>query len=257
MPMPTHPAIFAVANQKGGVGKTTTAVNLALGLAQEGHRTLLIDLDPQANASYALLGPREPTTTVYHLLLGRSPLADVVAPSHQEGLELLPADIDLAGAEVDLLHAIGGQTRLRTALTRAPLPYRYVVIDTPPSLGLLTINALAAAQQVIVPVSASLFALKGLAQLQETIARGRDSLSHPELRLMGILPTLYDYTKVAREVLRTLHAHFPARVFRTFIPKNVTVEEMHGRQASLYTYAPRSKGAEAYRRFLKEVMEHG
>jgi chromosome partitioning protein len=167
---------------------------------------------------------------------------------------VLPSDIDLAGAEVDLLSAIGGQTRLRALLGKLEQPYDYVVIDTPPSLGLLTINALAAAHEVIIPVSVSLFAMKGLAQLQETIERVRDSLDSPELRIRGILPTLVDHTKAAKEVVRALYEHFPGQVFQTVIPKNVKVEEVYGRNANLYDYAPRSKGAQAYERFVKEVI---
>ena len=248
---------MVIANQKGGVGKTTTAVNLATGLARRGQPTLLVDLDPQANATYALLGSHEPTATVYDLLIGRQPLEQVIIPSRQEGLDLLPSDIDLAGAEVDLLSAIGGQTRLRAALERSRLPYAYLVVDTPPSLGLLTINALAAVEEVIIPISASLFAMKGLAQLRETITKVQDSLHRPELTIGGVLATLYDHTKVAKEVLSTLREHFPGKVYEAVIPKNVKLEEVYSRGLSIYEYAPQSKGAEAYARFVQEVIDRG
>jgi chromosome partitioning protein len=247
---------FAISNQKGGVGKTTTAVNLAIGLARQGKRTLLIDLDPQANATYAVLGPQEPGATVYHVLIGKQPVREVIRLSEHENLEMLPSDIDLAGAEVDLLSAIGGQTRLRAALAKLDAPYDYVIIDTPPSLGLLTINALAAADEVLIPVSASLFALKGLAQLQETIARVREGLSQPQLQVRGILPTMCDHTRVAKDVVRTLYQHFPSLVLRTIIPRNIKVEEVYSRVGNLYEYAPQSKGTQAYERLVEEVIGH-
>jgi chromosome partitioning protein len=254
-PASTYMHIYAIANQKGGVGKTTTALNLAAGLARQGQRTLLIDLDPQANATYALLGSRALDATVYDMLLGAKAFAKVRQETPQPGLDLLPADIDLAGAEVDLLSAIGGQTRLRAALSQTS-SYDYILIDTPPSLGLLTINALAASEAVLIPVSASLFALKGLAQLQETIAKVKTGLDQPTLRVLGILPTLCDRTRASREVLATLRKHFAQQVFATTIPKNVTVEEAHGRGASLFAYAPHSKGALAYQQLVKEVLAH-
>jgi len=247
---------YAISNQKGGVGKTTTALNLAIGLARKGKRTLLIDLDPQANASYAILAPREPGPTVYQVLIDKAAISDAVCTTSEERLDMLPADIDLAGAEIDLLSAIGVQTRLRARLADLADRYDYAVIDTPPSLGLLTINALAACDEVIIPVSVSLFAMKGLAQLSETISRVQESLNHPKLRIRGILATLCDRTKRSREVLLTLKEHFPGQIFETAIPKNVTVEEAHGRGKSLYDYAPGSKGAMAYERFVEEVIGH-
>ena len=248
--------IYAIANQKGGVGKTTTAVNLATGLARKGKRILLIDLDPQANATYALLGAQELEATVYDLLLDTKAFDAVRQETPEEGLDLLPADIDLAGAEVDLLSAIGGQTRLRAALGKLPHPYDYILIDTPPSLGLLTINALAAADAVLIPVSVSLFALKGLAQLNETITKVKAGLNQPSLRILGILPTLCDRTRASREVLETLRTHFGPELMATTIPKNVTVEEAHGRGTSLFEYAPRAKGALAYDQLVKEVLNY-
>jgi chromosome partitioning protein len=248
---------IAVANQKGGVAKTTTAVNLAAGLALQGYKTLLIDMDPQANATFALMGIKEQRASVYDLLINDVPLDDTIhAIEPVAGLDLVPSNIDLAGAEVELISRVGGQTRLRTKLTEAApdLDYRYIIIDAPPSLGFLTINALAAADEVLIPVSASVFALNGIAMLENTIAQVRRELNCPTLRIAGVLLTLFDNTNVARDVLAETRGYFGDAVFSTVIPKNVKLEEAHSRVESIFTYAGESKGAEAYRELVLEVL---
>jgi chromosome partitioning protein len=247
---------IVIANQKGGVAKTTTAVNLATGLARAGRKTLLIDMDPQANATFAVLGSQPVAISTYDLLIHDRPIDEVIRPTSQPELEIVPSHIDLAGAEVELISRVGGQTRLRTKLGEAELDYAYVLIDAPPSLGFLTINALAAADEVFIPVSISVFAFNGIAMLQDTIRQVRRELNCPNLHVSGVLCTMYDNTNIARDVLVEIQNYFQTLTFQTVIPKNVKIEEAHSRAESIFTYAGDSKGAEAYRDLVKEVIAH-
>jgi chromosome partitioning protein len=249
---------IVIANQKGGVAKTTTAVNLAAGLALKGRRTLLIDMDPQANATFAVLGPEAPKRSVYHMLITEQPLSSFVLATAQPLLDIIPSSIDLAGAEVELISRVGGQTELRAKLSEAEptLVYDYIIIDAPPSLGYLTINALAAAEEVIIPVSSGVFALNGIAMLENTIKQVRRAFNNPKLHVAGVLCTIYDNTNVARDVVAETQRYFGELVFKSIIPKNIKVEEAHSRGESVFTYANDSKGAEAYRDFVEEVIAH-
>lgn len=249
---------IVIANQKGGVAKTTSVVNLASGLAFEGRPTLVIDMDPQANATFAILGSQEFEHSTYDLLLNDLPISEVIRPTKQEKLDIVPSYIDLAGAEVELISRVGGQVRLRTKLTEATdelaKRYAYILIDAPPSLGFLTINSLAAADEVLIPVSTSVFALNGIAMLEDTIHQVRRELNCPNLHVSGVLCAMYDHTNVAKDVVAETRSHFQNLVFQTVIPKNVKIEEAHSREESIFSYAGNSKGAEAYRQLVQEVI---
>ena len=248
---------IVIANQKGGVGKTTTAVNLAAGLVYSGKRTLAIDMDPQANLTFATLGPADPTATIYDLLVNHSSIPEVKLAVEHMGLDLIPSNIDLAAAEVDLIATMGRHKLLSTRLTADPLNYDFVIIDAPPSLGLLTINALVAATEIIIPVSTSIFALRGISRLQSTIDMVKQRLNRADLSIAGILCTMYDHTNVAIDVHKLIRHHFGELTFKTVIPKNVKLEEAHSRAESVFGYAPHSKGAEAYARLVQEVLDRG
>jgi chromosome partitioning protein len=249
---------IVIANQKGGVGKTTTAINLASGLALKGRSTLVIDMDPQANATFAILGSQKFDHSTYDLLLNDLPIAEVIQQIKQENLDIVPSHIDLAGAEVELISRVGGQVRLRTKLTEAADElderYDYIIIDAPPSLGFLTINSLAAADEIFIPVSTSVFALNGIAMLEDTIRQVRRELNCPDLHISGVLCAMYDHTNVAKDVVSETRSHFEDLVFQTVIPRNVKLEEAHSREESIFSYAGSSKGAEAYRQLVQEVI---
>ncbi len=247
--------IISCCNQKGGVSKTTTCVNIAAGLSKRGYHVLLIDIDPQANATSDVIGFAEPDTTIYDVLIGRTAITQAIKRGKHINIDLVPSSIELSGAEVELVNAIGAQTRLRRSLVGLP-DYDYVLIDSPPNLGLLTINALAASGEVIIPVAGGTFALRGLAQLINTIREVRIELESP-VDVLGIVATTIKRTNVSRDIESTLREQFGDLVFKTTVPDNVSVEEAHSRQQSVIDYAPDSKGAAAYIALTNEVIERG
>lgn len=245
--------IIGVINQKGGVGKTTTAVNLAAALAQR-RRILLVDLDPQANASSGV-GVTDPETTIYDVISGRSSARHAVMPSTTENLDLLAASDDLAGAAVELDASRDNLTLLSRSLIGVRPTYDFIVVDAPPSMGALTLNALGAADQLIVPLQTEYYALEGIASMMETVDRVRGSLNR-DLRILGILLTMYDgRTRLSQEVEENVRRHFGDLVFRTVIPRTVRLAEAPSYGQSIFAYAPSSQGAAAYQALAEEVIE--
>jgi chromosome partitioning protein len=246
--------IIAMANQKGGVGKTTTAINLGAELASRGVACLLVDLDPQANATAGLGLTNRDLPTVYDVLINETPLTDVIVSTVQEGLDLAPSGPDLAGAEVELVPAMAREQRLRRALEAVSDRYEAVIIDCPPSLGLLTLNALNAADEVLVPVQCEYLALEGLGQLTGTLEAVRRNLN-PRLHLGGLLLTMFDSrTKLSQEVADEVRRHFAA-TFATVIPRSVRLSEAPSHGLPINKYAGSSPAAKAYAAFGGEVMK--
>jgi len=246
--------IVCVANQKGGVGKTTTTVNLAAALALRGHRVLVIDVDPQANATTGLgIDHRALQTSTYELLAGDASLAGISLPTAIEGLSCAPASLNLAGAEIELVGEMAREMRLSEALTDDVEDYALVLVDCPPSLGLLTVNALAAADDLLVPVQCEYYALEGLGQLLGTAERVRAAVN-PELRIAGFLLTMFDArTKLAGQVAADVRKHFGRRVFDTVIPRSVRLSEAPSFGEPVLTLDPTARGAIAYRLLAQEV----
>ncbi len=251
------PRILAVANQKGGVGKTTTVVNLSASIALLGHRVLVVDLDPQGNASTGLgINIRSLERSVYDVLLHDTPIDDVLQSSAVKGLFVVPANLDLAGAEIELVPMMGRETRLQKALEHVVADFDYVFIDCPPSLGLLTVNALTAAQEVLVPVQCEYYALEGLAQLLRNIELVNKNLN-PRLHVSTILCQMYDSrTKLSADVVSEVREHFGDKVLRSVIPRNVKIAESPSHGQPAVVLEPNSSGAKAYIAAAQEVV-HG
>jgi chromosome partitioning protein len=253
---PGEGRLICVANQKGGVAKTTTTVNLGCALALRGHRVLIVDIDPQANATTGLgIDHRNIELSTYDLLTGDAGLGQVVQPTAVDQLECAPASLDLAGAEIELTAVMDRERRLAEALSGAHERYDIVFIDCPPSLGLLTVNALTAAQDLIVPVQCEYYALEGLGQLLETAERVHSHLN-PNLRIAGFLMTMYDArTKLASQVVEEVRSHFTGLVFKTLIPRSVRLSEAPSFGEPVLTLDPSSRGSVAYRLLAVEVEE--
>ncbi len=252
--MTSRARVMAVANQKGGVGKTTTATNLGACLAELGHRTLIVDLDPQANATTGLgLDPRAVDVSMYDVMLREIPLDDCIEPTDVKNLFVAPASLDLAGAEIELVPVFSREHRLRRAIEQVVDDFAFVLIDCPPSLGLLTVNALAAASEVLVPIQCEYYALEGLGQLLRNVELVRKNLN-PTLEVSTIVLVMYDArTKLAAQVVDEVRRHFGEKVCHQVIPRSVRLSEAPSFGQPIITFDPTSRGALAYRLLAKEV----
>ena len=249
--------VIAITNQKGGVGKTTTAVNLSAYLATMGKRVLLIDIDPQGNATSGMgIGKEEIVYSIYDLMIKRQNINDVIIPTSIENFHIIPSNIQLAGAEIELVNMLSRETILRKIIGEIKDEYTFIIIDAPPSLGLLTINALAAASWVIIPVQAEYYALEGLSQLINTIELVKDHIN-PSLEVLGLLITMYDKrTNISQEVASQAKEFFREKVFKTIIPRSVRLSEAPSFGKPINLYEPQSTGARAYESLAKEVIEN-
>lgn len=253
---PQQARICAVVNQKGGVGKSTTSVSLGAALAEMGKRVLVVDLDPQGNASSGLgIRHESRTVTIYDVLANDARIEDAIVETPLENLSAVPSTIDLAGAEIELVSAFSREMRLRKALEPVAVDrFDFILLDCPPSLGLLTINALAAARELIVPIQCEYYALEGLSQLLRNVRLVQQNVN-PDLRLAGILMTMYDpRTKLSEQVVEEVRRHFGQRVYDTIIPRTVRLSEAPGFGMPITVYDPRSTGAERYRSLARELV---
>lgn len=250
--------VIAVANQKGGVGKTTTCVNLASCLAEAGKKVLLLDEDPQGNATSGLgVNKKDLKQCMYDVLIKKVPLKDIIVTTQWFKLDLAPSTINLAGAEIDLVNQMNREGTLRRAVEDVRDAYDYILIDCPPSLSLLTINALTAADSIIIPIQCEFYALEGVTQLLNTAERVQEFLN-PDLELEGIIMTMSDNrTNLTNDVLEQVKEHFPALLYKTIIPRSVRLGEAPSFGQPINVYEPKGKSAEAYRALTKEVLKHG
>jgi len=250
--------IIALANQKGGVGKSTTAVNVSAYLSYFGFKTILVDIDPQSNSTSGLgISPGSIGTSVYNVLISNMDPNKVILATSYENLKIIPSSIQLAGAEIELVSSLKREYKLKEALKRIEESYDFIIIDCPPALGLLTINALTAATEVIVPIQCEYYALEGLGQLVDTIDLVRENLNE-DLEVKGVVMTMYDSRiKLAGQVVSEVKKYFPEKVYETIIPRNVRLSEAPSYGKPIMVYNPECKGALAYKSLTKEVIEDG
>ena len=245
--------IFTLANNKGGVTKTTTTVNLAYGLARAGRRVRVIDTDAQSNSTYSLLGQLSQDNTLFDVLFNNARLADIIVGTKQERLYVAPSSIDLSAADLLMANATGRERKLKRALAPVSEDFDYVLIDTPPNLGIITINAFIACTDVIIPIALTTYALIGITILERTMAELRENLD-VSLPVFGVVANLDDHTRMSADVLAAVREHFGSLLFNTVVPRNIKVEEAHNRMTNLFDYAPDSTGSKAYTQLVSEVI---